>query len=172
MDRVKRVYEKVIKLPNGFFNFWEKYKLFTNLMISLLPIGLYFGGYLSNIRENTGSIISYAAVLVTLNGVFLTLLVTLKGSPIFIRLKTFFPKLHNYLYTGLKNQVKSCIVFMLLNLFISLVGPISNIYFISVGIVCWSYYLVDVSIGSFYNLKIVTDLALDKSDGQDDEPMT
>lgn len=121
---------------------------------------MYYFGFLNNIRENTGSIITFAAGLITLNGVFLTLLVTLKGSPIFIRLKSLFPKLHDYLYYGLKKQIISCIYLILINLIISIVGEVDNFILVVTGIVLWSYFMVDVSIGALYNLKIVTDLAI------------
>lgn len=143
-----------------------------NLMGSIILVILYYFGYLQNIRENSGSYISYGSALITLNGVFLTLLVTLKGSLIFIRLKQFFPKLHKYLYIGLKKQVISCIIFVLINLLIATVGPTNNLIIILFGIICWSFYLVDISIGALYNLRVVTNLTLDKDSDDIEKPLT
>ncbi|KUF29976.1 hypothetical protein [Lysinibacillus sp. F5] len=146
------------------FDYWEKYPFSVKSLITILPVTLYYLGYMSAIRENTGSFIGYAAALITLNGVFLTLLVTLKASPIFERLKKYFPYLHDYLYTGLKKQIVSCIIFSMANLAIATVGPISNIWIIIPGIIIWSYLLVDVSLGALYTLKVVTDLAINDED--------
>lgn len=154
----------------NFFNLWEQSNLFVNIAVASPLILLYFLGSLDNIRESAGSIISYASALLTINGVFLTLLVTLKGSPVFVRLKRLFPKLHNYLYKGLKKQIISCIGLVLVNLLISIVGPTDNLFFIIPGIIIWSYLMIDVSIGALYNLKVVTDLATKEIDGQ--KPMT
>ncbi|MDX1700320.1 MAG: hypothetical protein R3250_06860 [Melioribacteraceae bacterium] len=148
------------RIIHRMFDHWEKRPLIINLIFAILPVAMYYLGYLNNIRENTGSIITYAAALLTLNGVFLTLLVALKGSQVFQRLKKLFPKLHDYLFYGLKRQVSSCIYFSLVNIAISIVGPLDNSWIIGIGIIIWSYYLVDVSIGAVYNLKIVTDLAV------------
>jgi uncharacterized membrane protein len=151
---------KFEKFSHKIFDYWENHALIVNFLFALIPISMYYFGFLNNIRENTGSIITFAAGLITLNGVFLTLLVTLKGSPIFIRLKSLFPKLHDYLYYGLKKQIISCIYLILINLIISIVGEVDNFILVVTGIVLWSYFMVDVSIGALYNLKIVTDLAI------------
>lgn len=148
------------KAIDFFWNSWEKHNFITSLIFTIIPVVFYHFGYLSNIRENTGSIITYVTALVTINGVFLTLLITLKESPVFIRLKNSFPHLHDYLYKGLRKQILACIVFMIINIVIAVVGPDINITIAYSGILIWSYFMVNVSVGALYTLKIVTDLAV------------
>ncbi|PGS41711.1 hypothetical protein COC58_12430 [Bacillus cereus] len=142
-----------------FWGVWESKRFFVNLLVSVLPITLYYFNYMSNIRENTGSFIAYAVGILTVDGVFLTLLVTLKSSPVMERLKNMFPKLHNFLYEELRKQIASCIYFILINLAIAVVGPISNIYVICAGIIFWSYYMVSITLGALFSLKAVMNLA-------------
>lgn len=142
-----------------FWDLWEKKSIWVSALIAVIPLLIYYFGYLNFIRENTGSFITYASTLVTINGVFLTLIVTLKQSQIFERLRRFFPHLHNYLYEGLKGQIVSCIIFIGINLAISIVGPISNEVVAYVGLYMWSCFFIYTFIGAFYTLKIVTNLA-------------
>ena len=53
----KEILKKVVSL-------WEKYQFLCNLISSVFIVSLYYLGYLSNIRENTGSFISYGTALV------------------------------------------------------------------------------------------------------------
>ncbi|MBG9716488.1 hypothetical protein [Bacillus cereus] len=142
-----------------FWGVWESKRFLVNLLVSVLPITLYYFNYMPNIRENTGSFIAYAVGILTVDGVFLTLLVTLKSSPVMERLKNMFPKLHNFLYEELKKQIASCIYFILINLAIAVVGPISNRYVICAGIISWSYYMVSITLGALFSLKAVMNLA-------------
>lgn len=153
---------KIDRYTNRFWDLWEIKSIFVTALVALLPLALYLLGFLGLIRENTGSLITYASALVTINGVFLTLIVTLKQSQIFERLRSFFPILYSYLYDGLKGQIKSCIIFILINLVIALVGPVSNKVISSIGMYIWSYFIINISFGAFYTLRIITRLASSK----------
>ncbi|MEH6892502.1 hypothetical protein V7024_23135 [Bacillus sp. JJ864] len=151
---------KILKSSVDFFwKLWERNRFSVNFLFSILPIVLYYFNYMSNIRENTGSFVAYAVGILTVDGVFLTLLVTLKSSPVMARLKTLFPNLHNFLYQELRKQIASCIYFILINLAIAVAGPVSNYYIICPGIIFWSYYLVSITIGALFSLKAVMNLA-------------
>ncbi|MGK9490338.1 MULTISPECIES: hypothetical protein [Bacillus] len=149
-------FSKVLKT---FWKYWERKRFLVNSLLSCLPIILYFLGYLPNIRENTGSLISFAVGILTVEGVFLTLLVTLKSSPVMARLKNFFPNLHDHLYKELRRQIADCIYYILINLAIAIGGPISNIYVIVIGILLWSYLTVSVTLGILYSINTVMNLA-------------
>jgi len=167
---VKRFFLEIKKQTKRFWDCWETKSWLVNFSLTSLPVILYYFGFLGGIRENTGSIITYAAALLTLNGVFLTLLVTLKGSPIFERLKKVFPVLHAYLYNGLKKQVQACIYFILINLGIGIAGEISNPIFSFMGVLVWSYFLIHISLGALYSLRVVTNLAA--SEPEERKPMS
>ena len=167
---VERFFLEIKTQTNRFWDCWETKSWLVNFSLSSLLLLIYYLGFLGSIRENSGSIITYAAALLTLNGVFLTLLVTLKGSPIFERLKKVFPVLHAYLYDGLKKQVQACIYFILINLGIGIVGEISNPIIAFIGIIVWSYFLIHISLGALYSLRVVTNLAA--SDPEQRKPMS
>ncbi|KUF27511.1 hypothetical protein AMR94_23180 [Bacillus sp. G3(2015)] len=152
----RSVFEKIVTF---FWGAWESKRFIVNLLVSILPITLYYFNYMPNIRENTGSFIAYAVGILTVDGVFLTLLVTLKSSPVMDRLKNMFPKLHNFLYEELRKQIASCIYFILINLAIAVAGPISNKFVIVMGIISWSYYMVSITLGALFSLKAVMNLA-------------
>lgn len=162
-----KINQALKKIQGVFFDYWEVKYYLVNL-IFVIPLALlYFFGWLDNIRENTGSIISYGGTLVTLNGVFLTLLITLKESPIFKYLKNFYPSNYNYLYSGLKRQIQSAVIFIIINLAIAIVGVVENKLLALFGLIIWAYYLIDISIGAVYNLKVVTNLASAKKDDRE-----
>ena len=171
MKNFKKINGVFVSAQNKLFDFWEVKPYFINFLCVIPLVFLYVFGWLDNIRENTSSVIGYASALITLNGVFLTLLITLKESPIFKYLKDRFPSVHSYLYTGLRRQIRSAIILIVINLAIGIVGEVDNIYLAIFGMIVWSYYLIDVSIGAIYNLKVVTNLATKKFD-DDEKPMT
>jgi hypothetical protein len=164
---MKRIYKA---FNSYFWRVWEKNSFIINLLFSVIPILFYYLNYMQNIRENTGSFIAYAACILTVDGVFLTLLVTLKSSPVMARLKTLFPNLHDYLYQELRTQIAYCIYFILINLAIAVAGPISNKYFIGIGIILWSFLLTSITIGALFTIKTVMNLATSEVDKR--KPMT
>lgn len=123
--------------------------------ICLFPKGI--ENLFQNIVNNIGNIMSFGGALITLNGVFLTLLVTLKESPLFKSLKMKFPELHNYMYTGLKKQLFSCIQLMFICIIFSWFNVnsviIELIYIVFVG-----YHLSGITLGALYNIKVLTDI--------------
>lgn len=171
MKNQKNFNKLFVNIQNKIFDFWEVKPFFVNIICIIPFVVFYILGWLDNIRENTGSVIGYAGALITLNGVFLTLLVTLKESPIFAYLRDRYPDVHNYLYIGLKRQIRSSIILIVINLFIGIVGVVESKYFSIIGLIIWSYYLIDVTIGAIYNIKVVTNLAVKDFD-DDETPLT
>ena len=171
MKNPKNFKKLFARIQNKIFDFWEVKPFLVNVICVIPFILFYILGWLDNIRENTSSVISYAGALITLNGVFLTLLITLKESPIFAYLRDRYPEIHNYLYTGLKRQIRSAVILIVINLLIGIVGVVENNYLAILGLIIWSYYLIDVTIGAIYNLKVVTNLAVKEYD-DDETPLT
>lgn len=171
MKNFEKIKKVSVSAQNKIFEFWEVKPFLINILCVIPILILYLLGWLDNIRENTGSVIGFAGALITLNGVFLTLLVTLKESSIFLYLKDRFPEIHNYLYTGLKRQIRSAVILIIINLAIGIVGVMENEYIAICGLIFWSYYLIDVSLGAIYNIKVVTNLAIKKFD-DDETPLT
>ncbi|WP_341320331.1 hypothetical protein NSQ62_11760 [Solibacillus sp. FSL H8-0523] len=147
------------RIGKEFWAYWENKTFLMNTIISILPISLYYFGFMSNIRENTGSIITFAVGILTVDGVFLTLLITLKSSPVMERLKTHFSGLHDYLYIELKKQILYCLYFLMINLAIAVTGPIANKFIISMGIILWSYLIVHITLGFIFSLRVIMNLS-------------
>lgn len=181
------------KISNKLFDLWESNPIVINFSFYLLILLFYsinsFLNFISDSKESTkslefiyqlpegianlidiviktsGNIIGFSSALITLNGVFLTLLVTLKESPLFGTLKRKFPDLHDYLYTGLKSQLYSCVKLILVCIVISWFGNIKNIFFAVVILTILGYYISSVTIGALYNIKVVTDLTTKEFNG-------
>lgn len=155
---MKKKSDKKNKFIEKFWDFYEIQGFIINSLVVILLCFIYHLGYLSLIRENVGNLIAYGVALLTLNGVFMTLLVTLKESKVFENLKKYFPVLHENLYEGLKKQVARSIYFIIINLLIGIIGIISNLYIAYTGLIIWSYLLSDITLGSLYNLRVVKKL--------------
>ncbi|MBG9785616.1 hypothetical protein [Shouchella lehensis] len=147
------------KTNKTFWKKWEKNKFWVCIFISCIPVFLFYSGYISHSKDNTGNFIAYSVGILTVQGVFLTLLVTLKSSPVMSRLRDFFPHLHNYLYFELRKQISACIYFILINLAFAVFVPINNKYLVFFAIVMWSYYMVYITIGILYSIRTVMNLA-------------
>lgn len=157
------------KLKNSlkyFWTFWEKHSILCTLIVSIIPLTLYFLGCLDNIRENTGSIITFAVGIFTLDGVFLTLLITLKSSPVMERLKKHFSNLHQYFYEEIKKQTVYCLCFLVINIVIAIVGIVNNVYIAAIGVFIWSYFFIYIVIGFTFTLKVIMNLAINEVDSQ------
>lgn len=163
MEKI-RIY--ISKTNNILWKFWEKKKILVNFLLSCILITLYYFGFMPQIRESSGSLIAYAVGILTVEGVFLTLLITLKSSPVMARLKSLFPNLHDHLYKELRFQIAGCLLYILLNSAISIAGPVSNKYLICVGIISWSYLTISITIGILYSLKTVMNLAVGEIDSR------
>jgi len=192
MDPAKQTkFPKAVKLFNNLLDEWELNSIKINLLFLLIFLlffvinsylefletknvnqtlefirstGIGINNLYKNILTISSNLISFASALITLNGVFLTLLVTLKESVIFKNLKTKFPTLHNYMYSSLKKQLISCIIliFILVGTTIIFSNTLVVIKFILIVIII--YLLINVTIGGIYTVKVVGNLTTKDAD--------
>lgn len=104
------------------------------------------------------NLIAISSALITLNGVFLTLLVTLKESVIFEKLKRNFPNLHSYMYNSLKKQLQECILLVFILIIVAIFFSKTFIFIKIIIIFSVMYLLIDISIGGIYIIKVVGNL--------------
>jgi hypothetical protein len=93
-------------------------------------------------------------------GVFLTLIITLRESPVFERMRMFFPKIEEKLFAWIRNQLWSGIFIVMLSVIISILPNPQNRIIASIGVGIWASAFWHICFGSFYTVKLITDLIL------------
>lgn len=152
------------KIYDSFEKLWEKYSIIISLFASIIIGYLYFKGMVVNIRSVTSNIVTFASIVIGVNGVFLTLIITLQESPAFIRLREIFPAFQTRLYVSLRNQIAYGLIVVLISIVINLLPPSPNIYLSVIGVSIWFIFFFLMSIGSFITVKLVTDIIVKNFD--------
>ncbi|WP_391203229.1 hypothetical protein [Psychrobacillus sp. L4] len=139
---------------------WEKYSFAISFLVSILVGVLYFWGWINNIRSVTGNVVTFASIVIGVNGVFLTLVITLQESPAFQRLKDIFPPFQAKLYTCLRDQIITGLVVVLISIIINFLPPSPSPYLSIFGVCIWFYFFVQMFVGSIMSVKLVTDIII------------
>lgn len=150
----------VEKLYDSLEILWEKYSIYISVLAGWLIGFLYFKGLVMNIRTVTANIVTFASIVIGVNGVFLTLIITLQESPAFLRLKEIFPSFQTKLYKGLRNQISFGLIVVMISIVINLLPPSPSIYLSAFGVAVWFIFFFEMSIGSFITVKLVTDIII------------
>ncbi|ADH05645.1 MULTISPECIES: hypothetical protein [Bacillus cereus group] len=137
---------------------WEKHSFAISFIICVFVGILYFNGLVTNIRMVTGNVVMFASMVVAVNGVFLTLIITLQESPAFIRLKGIFPDFQKKLYLSLRDQIHFGILVVAMSILINILPPSPNKYLSSIGVGVWFFFFILMGLGSFFSVKLVTDI--------------
>lgn len=148
---------------NSYSEFLETKNISESLKF-ILATDIGIDNLYKNILALSSNLISFASALITLNGVFLTLLVTLKESAIFENLKLKFPNLHDYMYSSLKKQLISCIILIFILIVTTVIFSHTIIIIKLILIVLIIYLLVNVTIGGIYTVKVVGNLTTKDAD--------
>jgi cobalamin synthase len=146
------------KLYDAFEVCWEKYSSYITLVGGVIIGILYFLGFVTNIRTVTANIVTFGSIVIGVNGVFLTLIITLQESPAFVRLKEVFPSFQTRLYISLRNQISYGLIVVMISIIINLLPPSPSIYLSAFGVSIWFIFFFQMSIGSFVSVKLVTDI--------------
>lgn len=154
----------ITKLYDSFEKLWERFFLVISILAGVLFGILYNFGILTNIRTVTGNIVSFASIVIAVNGVFLTLIITLQESPAFIRLKEIFPSFQKRLYISLRNQINYGLVVVVISIIINFLPPSPSKYLSSIGVGIWFVFFFPMCIGSFVSVKLVTDIIVKNFD--------
>jgi len=143
---------------NGIEDFWVKYSVYICVILGLFSGVLHFFGLLVNVRQSTANIVTFASIVIGVTGVFLTLLITLQESPVFQRLREFFPAIQTKLYTSLRSLINHGLIVVILSIGINSMPPSPYKWLASLGVTVWFYFFWSMSLGAFYAVKLVTDL--------------
>ncbi|ARF70585.1 hypothetical protein B7C51_19350 [Paenibacillus larvae subsp. pulvifaciens] len=138
--------------------FWERNKVYICLVLGCITGLLYYLGILVNIRSTMSNMITFSSIVIGVNGVFLTLLITLQESPAFERLRIILPSFQTRLFTSLRSQIQYGLVVVMLSIIISML-PITKIKILSaIGVAMYFFFFWLMTFGSFYTVKLVTDI--------------
>lgn len=151
---------KGIELLHWFEDQWVKRYGVISFIFGLVTGVLFYFGYVTNVRNSIGNVVTFASIIIGILGVFLTLLITLQESLVFKRLKEHFPKTNQSLYLWLRSQIWTGMIVVLLSVIISVLPPSPNKALSTIAVVVWSSFFWLMSIGSFYTVKLVADLVV------------
>lgn len=144
--------------------FWETRSVTICVLLGILTATLYFFYFIDGIRNTVSNVITFSSIVIGVNGIFLTLLITLQESPVFQRLKHLMPSFQTRLYLSLRELIHHGLVVVTISIFISLLPPSPDRLLSSVGVAVWSYFFWSMTIGSFYSVKLVTDIIVKNFD--------
>lgn len=137
---------------------WIRHQLIICTLLSIISGISHYFGFITNIRTVTGNVVNFASIVIGVSGVFLTLVITLQESPVFARLKEFFPSFQKNLYLGLKNQISFGLFVVILSIVITALPPAPYKFLATIGVTIWFFFFWYMSLGSFYTVKLVTDI--------------
>jgi hypothetical protein len=137
---------------------WEKHSVVICIILGLITGILYYFNLLSNIRNTVGNVITFSSIVIGVNGVFLTLLITLQESPAFKRLKEIMPSFQTRLYLNLRTQIQFGLLTVIISIVISLLPYSPHKAFSAVGVSIFFIVFWLMTLGSFYTVKLVTDI--------------
>jgi len=141
-------------------NTWTEHSLLISALLGAFCSILYYYNYISNLRQTIANVVVFASIIVGMLGVFLTLIITLKESPVFDRMRSFFPKIEEKLFVWIRNQIWSGIFVVMLSVVISIMPNPTNRLITSSGVFIWTTIFWHICFGSFYTVKLITDLIL------------
>lgn len=146
------------ELPNKLEGVWEKHSIIISILIGLSVSGLYYINFIVNIRQAVGNVITFSSIVIGVNGVFLTLIITLQESPAFKRLRDIMPTFEERLYISLRTQIQYGLILVTLSIVINLMPPSPHKLLSTFGVSVWFTFFSLMTIGSFVSVKLVTDI--------------
>lgn len=145
-------------------DFWVKHSILLCFFLGLAAGVVHFFEYIQNVREMAGDAINFSSIVIGVTGVFLTLIVTLQESPVFERLRKFFPSVQITLYKTLQKQIYYGLLLVIMSVLIKSLPASPYKILSSIGVSIWFTLFWLVSLGAFYTIKLVTDLVVKNFD--------
>jgi Flp pilus assembly pilin Flp len=146
------------KVGNKVGAYWVSYSFLICIFFSLVVCTLFYFGLLTNVKSIMGYAVSFASIVIGVMGVFLSLLITLAESDVFKRIRTFFPTIETKLYRSFRSQINYALLVVLISIAITGASTFSNKWLAMIGLFIWSVFFLLMTFGTFYSVKLVTDL--------------
>lgn len=150
--------EKIKHLLIVIEKIWEKHSIVICIILGLITGVLYYFNLISNIRNTLGNVITFSSIVIGVNGVFLTLIITLQESPAFKRLRDIMPSFQKRLYISLRSQIQFGLLSVIISIFISLLPTSPHKTLSAIGVAVFFVVFWLMTLGSFYTVKLVTDI--------------
>ncbi|SEI91352.1 hypothetical protein SAMN04488127_0774 [Bhargavaea ginsengi] len=152
------------KLLGKLEGIWEGYSFRISFLMGIAMGILYYLGVLENIRSTLGNAITFSSIVIGVNGVFLTLVITLQESLAFTRLKAIMPSFQTRLYLSLRNQIQYGLVTVIISIGISVLPYSPHKFYSAIGVSVFFTFFWIMTLGSFYTVKLVTDIIVKNFD--------
>ncbi len=149
---------KVKKLLHRIEDWWLLYKYYICIFLGIVIGVLHYFGWVVNIRASSANVVTFASIVIGIMGVFLTLLITLQESPAFSRLGKYLPAIQTKLYKSLRSQINYGLIVVILSIAINSMPAAPFKYLASIGVFIWFTFFWLMTLGSFYSVKLITDL--------------
>lgn len=145
---------------NKIEDIWVKYSIVICVLLSVATGIFHYYGWITNIRSSTANVVTFASIVIGVSGVFLTLIITLQESPAFSRLRAHLPTIQKNLYKSLRTQINYGLIVVMLSIAINGLPAAPYKYLASIGVGVWFLFFWLMTLGSFYSVKLITDLIL------------
>ncbi|MEC0715371.1 hypothetical protein [Bacillus licheniformis] len=137
---------------------WVKYNIIICIILGILTGVLSYLNWIVNLKSNGSNIITFASIVIGVMGVFLSLLISLQGSPVFARLNEYYPNLQKKIYTNLRTQIYYALIVVICSIIVNSLPDICNQIVKAVIDGVWFIFIWLMTLGSFYSVKLITDL--------------
>lgn len=153
MKKVKKVLERVEDI-------FLKYLLLICIVLSIFSTFAYRFDFINNIRGTMGNVIMFASIIFVVISFILTLMISLKESLLFDRIRNKFPLITKGIYKFLNKIILASILVVILALLITVLPLNLNIYFkIFISLVGFTMFWYMI-LGAVYMLKFTTDMVV------------
>lgn len=160
MRKKEKLKEFIEKYLYKLESLWVSNSFLICFSFALITGAFYYNGLIVNFRYMTMNVVNFASIVIGVSGVFLTLIITLKESPVFERLSTFFPTIQKDLYVYLRNQIYFGLIVVILSVVINILPPAPHEIFATLGVIIWFLFFWLMSFGTFYAVKLIIDLVI------------
>ncbi|MGG0914702.1 hypothetical protein ABE147_09115 [Bacillus velezensis] len=137
---------------------WVKYNIVICIILGILTGVLSYLNWVVNLKSNGSNIITFASIVIGVMGVFLSLLISLQGSSVFSRLNEYNPYLQKKIYTNLRTQIYYALIVVICSIIVNSLPEICNNILKAVIDGVWFIFIWLMTLGSFYSVKLITDL--------------
>lgn len=137
---------------------WVKYNIIICIILGILTGVLSYLNWIVNLKSNGSNIITFASIVIGVMGVFLSLLISLQGSPVFARLNEYYFNLQKKIYTNLRTQIYYALIVVICSIIVNSLPDICNQIVKAVIDGVWFIFIWLMTLGSFYSVKLITDL--------------
>lgn len=139
---------------------WEKHSVIISIVLSIIIGLLYYIEIITNIKSVLSDIIAFASIVIGINGVFITLVISIKETTGFKRLKNFIPDFEVKLFNLLKSQTFYGLTVVFVSIIILLLPASPSNVLSAIGVSVWSFFFATMTINAYFTINLLLNLIL------------